>query len=283
MAKKMKAAFWICSKTDPLVIQFSVLATALVIMMFARVKRRVIADNFKSMGLKPQLKSTFRVFYNMVFNIVVFLRSLEKGMDEIAMRTSFVGIKNLKKISTKKSVIMVTCHLGLWDLAARYLGFFGIEVIAVAEYKNVSHFHYELMKRVRSSSSVQILPLENDTTPIKLAKFAKRNKGAVALVGDRDISGTGKETVFFGRKARLPLGPSLLAARLDIPVVIGYFVRSKAWNYRAYTSEPIYLPKGCCDMKKKTEMYFDGIKNAMEKIIAEYPDQWIMFHPPWIK
>ncbi|MBN1619831.1 lysophospholipid acyltransferase family protein [candidate division WOR-3 bacterium] len=281
MAEKLNIAVYLCSKTDPLIIEFAVKLAAFVLLFFSPQKRKTAGDNFRAMNLRSGLPDVYRVFYNMAFNIVVFFRTLGKGMDEIQQNIIVTGAENLDKIPKDRGCVVVTCHLGLWDLAAKYLSLLGFDVAAVAEFKNVGSFHYEFLKKVRGSESVEILPLEDKSTSLRLAKFAKKTKGVIALVGDRDISGSGREAVFFGRSSTLPVGPAYMAARLDIPVLIGYLVRTKAWKYKAYISEPFYLPK--CEFEKKvlTQKYFDWIKINMEKIIREHPDQWIMFRPPW--
>ncbi len=281
MAQKLNIAVYLCSKTDPLIIEFSVALAAFFLLLFSPLKRKTAEDNFRAMNLRSGLTDVYWIFYNMVFNVVVFFRTLGKGMDEVRWNSEIIGAENLIKIPKDKGCVVVTCHLGLWDLAAKFLSLLGFDVAAVAEFENVGAFHYDFLKKVRGSDSVEILPLEDKSTSLRLAKFAKKKKGVIALVGDRDISGSGRETVFMGRISSLPVGPAYMAARLDIPVMIGYLVRTKAWKYKAYISEPFYLPK--CKFEKKilTQKYFDWIKINMEQIIREHPDQWIMFHPPW--
>lgn len=284
MAEKLKIAYYLCSKTDPWIIEAAISVLAIFFVLFNSKKRNTVKDNLKAMGLKSCNRLVYKTFYNMIFNIVIFFRTVEKGMDEVLSRTKVVGLRHLDKLPQNKGCIVMSCHLGLWDLAARFLTqYSNRKVCAVAEFKNVSHFHYELMKKIRGSGSVEILPLESHSTSLKLAKFALKTKGIIALIGDRDISGSGKETLFFGRKSFLPIGPAHLAARLDIPVYIGYLVRTKAWNYRAYISEPFFMADRQLGMEILAEMYFEKIKIKLEKIIRENPDQWIMFYPPWIK
>jgi len=168
----------------------------------------------------------------------------------------------------------------LWDIAARFIAHLDYKIGAVAEFKGVSKKHYDFMLMIRGYPEVKIFPLESDATSRNLVKFLKNDKGILALLGDRDITGTGKKIKFFNRISNLPVGPAFLSTRLDIPVVIGYVIRLKSWYYLAYISEPVLIER-TSDRKKDIEILQRKILLKLEDLIRKYLDQWLIFYPPW--
>jgi len=102
----------------------------------------------------------------------------------------------------------------------------------------------------------------------------------VGLLGDRDITGGGIDTEFFGAPSPLAAGPALLALDTGItPNVFGVW-RDRAGVY--YVSAwPVPLPAEGTRRERVTA-YLAAEARAFEQHIARAPEQWIsVFHPLW--
>ena len=102
----------------------------------------------------------------------------------------------------------------------------------------------------------------------------------VGLLGDRDITGGGIETDFFGAPAPLAAGPALLALETGVtPHVFGVW-RDERGVYHG-RSEPIpFRAEGT--RRERVTTWLEDAANAFERHIAAAPEQWLaVFHPIW--
>ncbi|HSL97181.1 MAG TPA: lysophospholipid acyltransferase family protein, partial [Candidatus Deferrimicrobiaceae bacterium] len=109
---------------------------------------------------------------------------------------------------------------------------------------------------------------------------ALRRGEATGLMADRDLSGGGIETTFFGHPARLPAGPALLALETDVvPRVFGTWEAADGRNHARGRTVPI--PEGP-SRRARVEAYLEVEARAFEEFVAEAPEQWLaVFHPIW--
>ncbi|MEO8273233.1 MAG: hypothetical protein ABI620_04135 [Chloroflexota bacterium] len=114
----------------------------------------------------------------------------------------------------------------------------------------------------------------------RLLKAALAEGGTVGLLGDRDITGGGIDTEFFGAPSPLAAGPALLAMDSGItPHVFGVW-RDAAGVYHV-SVEPIPFPvEG--SRRERVSAYLRAEAQAFERYIAAAPEQWLaIFHPLW--
>ena len=114
----------------------------------------------------------------------------------------------------------------------------------------------------------------------RILKAALAEGGTVGLLGDRDITGGGIDTDFFGAPSPLAAGPALLAMDSGItPHVFGVW-RDAADVYHV-SVEPIAFPSDG-SRRERVSAYLDAEARAFERHIAAAPEQWLaIFHPMW--
>jgi phosphatidylinositol dimannoside acyltransferase len=102
----------------------------------------------------------------------------------------------------------------------------------------------------------------------------------VGLLGDRDITGGGIETRFFGSPAPLAAGPALLAMETGVtPQVFGIW-RDADGVYQARMDTVPVPTEG--SRRERVTAYLDAEARAFERHIAAAPEQWLaVFHPIW--
>jgi KDO2-lipid IV(A) lauroyltransferase len=102
----------------------------------------------------------------------------------------------------------------------------------------------------------------------------------VGLLGDRDITGGGVHTEFFGAPSPLAAGPALLAMDTGLtPYVFGVW-RDEVGVYHV-RAEPVPFPAEGTRRERVTA-YLDAEARAFERHIAAAPEQWLaIFHPLW--
>ncbi|MGC8464775.1 MAG: lysophospholipid acyltransferase family protein [Acidimicrobiales bacterium] len=176
-----------------------------------------------------------------------------------------------------KGVIVVTAHLGDWDYGAYWFAQQGCEIAAVVE-----HLEPEELSNwfVRQRKSMGVEPIF--VGPNAVAEVASRlaQGMAVALVADRDISGTGELMDFFGERLRFPLGPALIAERTHAPVVGCFVYTSRSGQRRIVFGEPSQDSSiDSLRLRERVRLRTQAIVKLLEHAIERAPEQWHVFVP----
>ena len=115
-----------------------------------------------------------------------------------------------------------------------------------------------------------------DSAAVSVSACLKRNE-LVVLLADLDFSHQGGRRVpFFGKPARLPRGPAVLAKRSGAPILPAFVLRQTddTFCFRAY---PPILP----DRSQSVDDIQARICAVLEAVIGDHPDQWFAFEPLW--
>ena len=133
----------------------------------------------------------------------------------------------------------------------------------------------------RRGSSLAVIPSPLRATPwgTATAKALKANH-TLALLCDRDLTGTGPEVEFFGERTTLPGGPATLALRTGAPLLPTaiYFdgpeMRRSVVLPRLDTTRHGKLRD---DVQRVTQ----DLAHALEDLIRRAPEQWHLLQPNW--
>lgn len=114
----------------------------------------------------------------------------------------------------------------------------------------------------------------------RLLKEALARGHTVGLLGDRDITGGGIDTEFFGAPSPLAAGPALLAMDSGItPHVFGVW-RDREGVYHVSADAVPFPEEG--SRRERVQAYLDAEARSFERHIAAAPEQWLaVFHPLW--
>jgi KDO2-lipid IV(A) lauroyltransferase len=168
--------------------------------------------------------------------------------------------------------IVVTGHLGNWELAGALLAALGLPVAAVVKRQRNARFDRRL-RRLRDRLGIE---------PVYMKEAARRLPAAlaegklVALVADQDAGTRGVFVPFLGRPASTFRGPARLALRHDVPLVFGALVRDGD-GYRPVVS-PIDLPSGGPAPERELTRRWVA---RFEEEIRRRPGQYFWFHRRW--
>jgi lauroyl/myristoyl acyltransferase len=179
-----------------------------------------------------------------------------------------------------KGAIGVVGHLGNWDAAGAWVGASGHKLVTVAEVLKPRRM-FDFFTEHRARLGMTIYPAEKGVTA-RLAQ-AVEDGAIVAILGDRDLKGTGPEVSFFGEPANFPRGAAQIALQTGVPpVVVGVFGVTRPDGKRGWVadmSEPIELPQG--NGEEAIEELTQRIAAGLEREIAKRPEEWHVFQPFW--
>ncbi|HEX5671404.1 MAG TPA: phosphatidylinositol mannoside acyltransferase [Acidimicrobiia bacterium] len=164
-------------------------------------------------------------------------------------------------------------HLGNWEAAALSGARAGIQVVAVAE-KLGNPLITRWFTSLREAFGIRVIL--NTKGVMRQAEAAVRAGGAVCLLADRDLSGRGVKTEFFGETTTLPAGPVALASRTGAPLIsaVCYFTPT---GHHLVLGPPMDIPDGPERLEQGTRV----VAARLEADIRQAPEQWHLLQPNW--
>jgi lauroyl/myristoyl acyltransferase len=205
-----------------------------------------------------------------------------KDVNPAALLAARVGEERLVVASREgKGAILLTAHVGNFELGGLFLAQLGLKVAAVyvPDPSPVIERHREDARRMLG---VRGLPI--DTSPFAFLPVLKalEENTCVAIQGDRDVSGTGLVMPFFGKTASFPIGPFRLAQVSGAPIFPVFVLQEDDGRYRTIVEEAIRVPNA---RGKEGEAAVTAalarFVASMERTIRAYPAQWYLFTRFW--
>lgn len=173
-------------------------------------------------------------------------------------------------------LILVTGHLGNWELGGAYLAARGLPIDAVAR-----HMANPLFDRYLTSTRQRIgMTVVHDDQAVRRVPRSLRSRRAVAFLVDQGTVGLASTWVpFFGRYAKTPRGPAVFALRFAAPIVFGVALRAPSGRYRlAFEPIPV-LDTG--DRDADVERIVAAYTEALERWVRRAPEQYFWHHRRW--
>jgi KDO2-lipid IV(A) lauroyltransferase len=179
-------------------------------------------------------------------------------------------------IKSGRGVIVALPHAGNWDHAGAYFCLKGIHLVTVAERLKPERLFNEFL-RYRQAMGMEVLAL--DSRSIVTLAQRLREGHLIALVADRDLSKSGIDVDFFGKPARMPAGPAVLALKTGA-IFLTAFV-----NYTKHgihiTFDEISIPESGSQEEKVSVLVQKSADN-FEQGIRRHPQDWHMLQRIWI-
>lgn len=180
-----------------------------------------------------------------------------------------------------KGAVVVVGHLGNWDAAGAWAAARGCSLVTVAEVLKPRRM-FDFFADHRAALGMTIYPAERGVTERLVAAVA--DGAVVAILGDRDLKGTGPEIEFFGEPTTMPGGPAAVALRARVPLLVagvwGITLDDGRRGWEAEMSEPIELPenRGGDAITQLTGQ----VAEKLEEFIARRPEEWHVLQPFWL-
>jgi KDO2-lipid IV(A) lauroyltransferase len=215
-------------------------------------------------------RNTFRQFGK---HCVDFFRLIRLPRERFAGLVSGDGFKHIDAAMARgKGVIILSAHLGNWELGGALLSSLGLPVNAVFMPKSNPNVD-KLFRDCREKRGMKVTPLGSAARDTLAA--LKKNE-LVCLLADRDYTARVAVMEFFGVPARFPVGPARLCLHAGSPIVMGFTIRKKDDTFSCAVEEPIYPEDGMTvdDVQRR-------ICGMLQGAIGTNPCQWFMFEDFW--
>ncbi len=246
--------------------------------------RRAILSNLRVVlpGSNPilNLGRAWLTLYN-------FAWTISDAADHKLAQTEFAyeveGAEFLEQLAAAKGAILLTAHMGNYDLGAAVFALrFQREIRMVrapeADAQTARHLDESLERagagavKVAYNTSSMALPLE--------LLNAIRQGEIVSIQGDRAVGHVSQRAArLFGEEVRLPDGPFMLAFVAQVPIYPLFIVRTSFHHYKIIARAPIHCLRTERDRESTIEEALRAWGQTLEIAIRPNWSQWFSLVP----
>ncbi|MFA5255765.1 MAG: lysophospholipid acyltransferase family protein [Candidatus Omnitrophota bacterium] len=246
-------------------------------------ERKAVTENLKTVLAKPsqddELRRTARdVFRNFAKYLVDFFRFSRISAQYIKEFIKLDGLSNIEDaLKSGKGVIMLSAHLGNWELGAFVLGTLGYPISAVV----LTHRNVKVNNFFKNQRAMGKLKSIEFGAALRDCYKALKNNELLALLGDRDFSGNGLPVVFCGKSVVVPKGPAALSYRTGAVIVPSFITRNNDDTFTFAFEKPILPPVTVNDEEAAIKDIMGRYIPVIESYVRRYPGQWYVFRDFW--
>ena len=177
-----------------------------------------------------------------------------------------------------KGVLVLTGHLGAWELSSHAHALYGYPLHFMA--RPIDNARVDaLVNRYRClSGNAPIFKNESARAMLKILK----DGGTIGILADQNtLPAEGAFVDFFGTAACTTTGIARVALHTDTAVVPGYLVWDETIGKYRLRFEPALELMRSGDAEKDVVTNTQRFTKVIEGIVRAYPEQWVWVHARW--
>jgi KDO2-lipid IV(A) lauroyltransferase len=243
-----------------------------------RIVRRNLSFAYPELSADQRRQLAGRVFQNYGVNLLELVQMGFMRPEDVAQRVRYYGLENLREaLRRKRGVIVVTAHLGSWELGFQAMPcVLGLRVTAVAK-KFKSKLIERLMHAVRTRFGNTILYKKD-----ALADMTRilRQGGILAVLVDMARRKDGVDVRFFGKKATATPAVAMLALRCRSAVLPSFGIRERDGGIGIHFEREIEMRR-TKDLRADLVTNTQRITDVVERMVRRHPEQWFWLMRRW--
>lgn len=175
-----------------------------------------------------------------------------------------------------KGAILITGHLGNWELAGAYVAARGVPLDVIVRTQANPLFD-EYWNETRSALDMVVV---RDYEAVRRTPRALREGRAVAFVADQGVRGLASTFVpFFGRPAKTPRGAAVFAIKYETPTLFVATLRQPSGKYHVAV-EPVPIVR-TGDRDRDVDEVVAAYTRILERWVRSAPEQYFWHHRRW--
>lgn len=211
-------------------------------------------------------------------NAYEFLRLEGASREQVMSRVSRIeGMENfLAAYERGKGVIVITGHIGCWELLPAHFAAMGYAVTVIGRRMRVARLNQRLVGVRRG---LGIVSLDRDENPRPMFDVLSRGELLGVLI-DQHTRVAGTWVPFFGRPAYTPTGVAKMALATGAAIIpMGIFLERDGKHVVRVSPEVVVEKTGSRDDDVRAITAAASV--AVEDLIRMDPAQWVWFHRRW--
>ena len=175
--------------------------------------------------------------------------------------------------------ILLSSHVGNYDIAGYSLKPKSKKFNALV-FAGETATVMENRQKILSQNNMSMIPVKEDLSHLFAVNSALDNGEIVSMPADR-IFGSQKytECLFFGEKARFPLGTFAMAVQKEVSVLAVFVMKDGYKKYHAYVRE--ILCDKQANKREQMSLMAQNFATQLEDIVRRYPTQWFNYFDFW--
>jgi Kdo2-lipid IVA lauroyltransferase/acyltransferase len=207
---------------------------------------------------------------------VTHMEDLKSRFDEYVTVEGWEHVHTV--LDAGQGAIVVTGHIGNWEVLAAYFAGRGIPIAGIARRMNDPRLN-QLLVEFRARNGVRTIMRESPSSGREILKVL-RERGVLALLIDQDLQAPSVSVPFFGRLARTPAAAAALAVRRNLPIVPAFAQRRPEGGHRLTVLPPLYPPHSG-DRRMDILELTRRCNEIIEERVRQNPAEWVWWHKRW--
>lgn len=211
----------------------------------------------------------------------VYIHFGQMAMDLLRLEAidldSDIMVENLQcldgAMKENKGVILLSGHLGNWELIPAWCGHNGYPMYPVVKRQKNRGANRFLMELRRKTGSV---PVYRTISSLEMIRIL-RERNILALASDQHARKGGIPVTFFGLPASTARGLAIFHLRTGAPLVLAYCRRTRTGRYHLKFQDVPTGDNGAEPVSTITQRF----TSLLEREIRSYPEQYFWFHRRW--
>ena len=196
-------------------------------------------------------------------------------------RYELEGFRFLEKMASAKNAIVLTAHMGSYDLAAAlFTQKFDrqVRMVRAPERDPLASQHVDLALRESTSGAIKVGYSDDGTALAFDLLNALRAGEIISIQGDRVVGEVAHAPVnFFDREIALPTGPFVLSLVSEAPIYPLFIVRTGYRKYKIVAREPIVCVRTSASRDQLIAEAMQHWGEVLQEIVDGYWPQWFAF------
>jgi KDO2-lipid IV(A) lauroyltransferase len=250
---------------------------------FSKIDRQAVENNLKIVHKTDhvpnlEVREVFRNFGKNLLELFTMSKRLQPAFIESNVHINNIQYLN-EALKKGKGGIIVSAHLGNWEIAGGVLPMLGfpLSVVALAHQDPRVNALFNAQREFFGTMVIQA-----DVAVRRVQEHLHKNR-LVTILADRDFGNRGMMMDFLGRKTMIPKGAAFFSIKTGAPIIPGFFYHTDDDHFEINVYPPIEPPH-LQDGKITDEAVREFIQKYLtiiENEIRKNPSQWLLFREFW--
>lgn len=206
------------------------------------------------------------------FGTVLMDRRLQGMTDRALFQSMATGFENITAHAST-GLILVSGHIGSWDIASRYLD---------SDFHPVRFESEPVPEAAPETTRVRPVPANRTSSPIFDVHCLLGEGRAVGMMADRPVGKHYELVLFFGKLAAFDSTPFQVAALTGKPLLFSFGAKGRGKTYEFYaTPAKLYRYEPGRPREDQRVEWVREYARELERFVGAHREQWFNFFPLW--